>query len=144
MNGLGRGIVVFLGAAALLWAGASLAQPTPTPTPTATATPAPASSKDAAKCESGKLKEAGKYANCLLKAVSKAVKKGGTADVGKCLAKFSGKWTKLESKAAGACPGGEGDGPVTALYLADCLVCIAGSLHGERGVCGCGLEWCPA
>jgi hypothetical protein len=60
-------------------------------------------------CESGKLKEAGKYGNCRLKADSKAVKKGEAADYTKCESKFADKWTKTETKAGvGICPS-EGD-----------------------------------
>jgi len=63
----------------------------------------------AVKCESGKLKEAGKYGDCRLKADSKGVKKGVPADYTKCEAKFADKWSKTESKAGpGICPS-EGD-----------------------------------
>jgi hypothetical protein len=63
----------------------------------------------AVKCESGKLKEAGKYSNCRLKADSKAVKKGVAADYSKCESKFADKWSKTETKAGpGICPS-EGD-----------------------------------
>jgi hypothetical protein len=63
----------------------------------------------AVKCESGKLKEAGKYSNCRLKADSKGAKKGLPADYTKCEAKFTDKWAKTENKAGvGICPS-EGD-----------------------------------
>ncbi len=63
----------------------------------------------AVKCESGKLKESGKYSLCRLKADSKAVSKGVPVDYLKCEAKFAGKWTKIEDKAqltamSNACP----------------------------------------
>ncbi|HIF63127.1 MAG TPA: hypothetical protein EYQ35_03100, partial [candidate division UBP10 bacterium] len=58
----------------------------------------------AVKCESGKLKESGKYGFCRLKAESVAVKKGLSLDYSKCDTKFSGKWDKLELKGAGECP----------------------------------------
>lgn len=60
--------------------------------------------RSASKCESGKLKEVSKYASCRLKADSVAVKKGLPANYSKCDTKFAGKWDKLESKCAGACP----------------------------------------
>ena len=63
------------------------------------------------KCESGKLKEAGKYGFCRLKAEARAVKKGGAPDYSKCDAKYAEKWTGLEGDAGGECPsnGDEGD-----------------------------------
>ncbi len=64
----------------------------------------PAADKAAVKCEAGKLKEAAKYSGCLLKAQSKAKKKGGTPDYSKCDTKLAGKWAKLEDKADGNCP----------------------------------------
>ena len=56
------------------------------------------------KCSSAKVKEAAKYSACLLKAESKAIKKGEVADFSKCDSKFSEKWQKAESKAGGECP----------------------------------------
>jgi hypothetical protein len=56
------------------------------------------------KCEAAKLKEAGKYHFCRMKAESKAVKKSEAADYGKCVAKFNDKWPLIEQKGEGACP----------------------------------------
>jgi hypothetical protein len=56
------------------------------------------------KCEADKLKEAGKYHFCRMKAESKAVKKSEAPDYGKCVDKFTQKWPLIESKAGGACP----------------------------------------
>ncbi len=61
------------------------------------------------KCEADKLKETGKYGFCRLKAESKAVKKGEATDYAKCVAKFTGKWPTIESKAGGACPTNQPD-----------------------------------
>ena len=58
----------------------------------------------AVTCESGKLKEAGKYGQCRLKEESKGVKKGVAPDFTKCESKFSLKWQKTETKGAGLCP----------------------------------------
>src|SRR5262245_26868709 len=61
------------------------------------------------KCESSKLKTAGKYAFCRAKADAKAVKTSTTPDYSKCDEKFSSKWGLAESTAgAGVCPS-EGD-----------------------------------
>jgi len=66
--------------------------------------PVPAFALDPApKCEAGKLKAVGKYANCRLRAESKAVKKGLPPDYSKCVEKLSGVWTTLEAKGAGQC-----------------------------------------
>lgn len=56
------------------------------------------------KCQIGKLKTAGKYAFCRLKAAAKAVKSGASADFSKCDEKYATKWAAIESKADGQCP----------------------------------------
>jgi len=61
--------------------------------------PAAHAADPAVRCEAGKLKEAGKYGNCRLKADSKGVKKGEAADYTKCVDKFTDKWGKVETKA---------------------------------------------
>jgi len=58
----------------------------------------------AIKCESGKLKEAGKYTGCVLSVDSKAVKRGLSPDYSKCESRFTAKWNKIELKGAGLCP----------------------------------------
>ena len=59
---------------------------------------APGAGGDEAKCQSKKLKEVGKYAQCRLKADSTAVKKAVAADYTKCNTKLSDKWAKIEAK----------------------------------------------
>ena len=56
------------------------------------------------KCEAAKLKIAGKYDFCRLKAEAKAAKTGGMPDFTKCGPSFSGKWSQAEMKAGGMCP----------------------------------------
>ena len=56
------------------------------------------------KCYAAKVKEAAKYSACRLKAESKAIKKGETPALSKCDSNYIKKWSKAESKAAGACP----------------------------------------
>lgn len=58
----------------------------------------------AEKCESSKLKEAGKYGFCRLNAESKAVKTASTPDYSKCDAKYGTKWPSIESGGGGMCP----------------------------------------
>lgn len=55
-------------------------------------------------CEASKLNTSGRYGACRLRAASKAVDVGATADFGKCDAKFAAKWAHAESAAAGQCP----------------------------------------
>lgn len=121
------GIVVFLGATALLWSGAALAQEPP------------ADSKDAIKCESKKNMEAAKYAQCLLKQQAKAVKKGTAPDFSKCDAKLQKKWGKIEEKAEGACPSQGDQAPIQG-FLGDCGDCIADLLAGAAASCACDLS----
>lgn len=54
------------------------------------------------KCESSKLKIAGKYGFCRLRAESKAVKTATTPDFSKCDAKYAEKW--MQAEAGGSCP----------------------------------------
>ena len=58
----------------------------------------------AEKCEAGKLKQAGKYGFCRLKAETKAVKTGDAPDYSKCDAKFGLKWTEIENEGGAMCP----------------------------------------
>ena len=58
----------------------------------------------AEKCESAKLKEAGKYGFCRLKAEAKAVKTGSAPDYSKCDARDAFKWPAIESAGGGMCP----------------------------------------
>ncbi len=52
------------------------------------------------KCNAAKVKEAGKYSFCRLKAESKAIKKAEAPDFSKCDSKYGEKWQKAEDKAA--------------------------------------------
>ena len=58
----------------------------------------------ATTCESGKLKEAGKYGSCRLGVVSRAVRGATTPDYSKCDSRFGDKWPNTETKGAGMCP----------------------------------------
>lgn len=59
---------------------------------------------DADQCEAAKLKTAGKYSFCRMKAEAKAVKTGGPADYSKCDSKLALKWTSAETIGGGMCP----------------------------------------
>ncbi len=94
----------------------------------------------AVKCEAGKLKEAGKYGFCRLKANSKAVKKGEVADYTKCTDKFPLKFNALETKAgASVCPS-EGDGTSMETRITTDTAEIAALLSGGTVTeCGNGV-----
>lgn len=82
-------------------------------------------------CESSKLKVAGKYEDCRLKAESKAVKKGTSPDYSKCVLKFSDKWQKSETKAGpGLCPS-EGDEGSLEDFITRHAGAIADALSGQ-------------
>ena len=83
----------------------------------------------AVKCEAGKLKEAGKYANCRMKADSKAVRRNEPPDYSKCLSKFADKWGNTETKAEGACPS-NGDEVAVEAAITTCMADVATSLRG--------------
>ncbi|MGH7786295.1 MAG: DUF1566 domain-containing protein [Candidatus Binatia bacterium] len=55
-------------------------------------------------CEADKLKRAGLYGVCRLKAESAAVKAGGAAAYDRCDAKFIGRWQAAEARADDQCP----------------------------------------
>jgi len=80
-------IALLSGGTMLLQAGVAAAGPT-----------------DAQKCEADKLKRAGKYAFCRMKAESKAVKKGQAPDYTKCDTKLGDKFAKADLKWGGECP----------------------------------------
>jgi hypothetical protein len=81
------------------------------------------------KCESGKLKEAGKYGLCRLKAEARAVKQGGTPDYSKCDAKIGEKWAGLESDAGGECPS-NGDETAVRAFVTQHTSGLAAALNG--------------
>jgi len=102
----------------------------------------------ALRCESGKLKEAGRHANCRLRSESVAVKRGAAPDHAKCTIKFSGKWSAVEAKGSGVCPtsgdAADIDGRVAAFgnEVAGCLnggACA--TCAGDLATC---LRGCPA
>lgn len=80
---------------------------------------------DAAKCQSGKVKESGKYAACRFKALAKGIKDGVAPDFTKCNDKLSNKWTKLEEKTCST----TGDGATVKAAIDACYDVVAGNLH---------------
>jgi len=81
------------------------------------------------KCQASKLKTAGKYGFCRLKADAKAVKAGDPPDYSKCDEKYGGKWTAAETKAAGQCPV-TGDAAAIQTQVTQCTVQLAAAIGG--------------
>ena len=86
MSNCGNWNWITIGAIVLIWAGPALG------------------ATDAQKCEATKLKVAGKYNFCRLKAEAKAVKTGNPVDYTKCDSKFSTKWGDTDGKYTLTCP----------------------------------------
>ncbi len=94
----------------------------------------PAHALDAAgKCEAGKNKAVGKYFACRHAAYGKAIKTEGGADFTKCDEKFADSWSKLETKAEGACPTNSDSSSIQS-YLSGHAQIVATALHGS-GLC---------
>jgi hypothetical protein len=91
------------------------------------------------RCEADKLKRAGKYNFCRMKAESKAVKRGTAPDYTLCDAKLSQHWTQAESIAGGMCPT-NGDLAEISVRIAgqtdDIVTCLNGSC---LPICGDGM-----
>ncbi len=93
---------------------------------------APGAGGAEAKCQSKKLKEVGKYAQCRLKADSKGVKKALAPDYTKCNSKLSDKWAKIEAKPPCLTTGD------LAAVKADFDACQATVSFALTGLCGNG------
>ena len=83
----------------------------------------------AEKCESAKLKEAGKYGFCRLKAEAKAIKTGSPPDYSKCDEKYVFKWPTIESAGGGMCPS-NGDQTALASFVAQHTDDVSAALAG--------------
>ncbi|MGH7789398.1 MAG: DUF1566 domain-containing protein [Candidatus Binatia bacterium] len=92
---------------------------------------------DAQKCQASKLKEAGKYGFCRLKAEVRAVKSAAAADYATCDLKFATKWNAAEAAAAGACTtNGDQDGARD--FIAEHTDTVAAVLAGDLPPPDCG------
>ncbi len=116
----------------------------------ATSVTAAAALTDAEKCSTQKMRVAGKYVFCRMKAEAKAIKKGAPADFTNCDSKFAAKWAKIETKAAGACPAGGDVQSVGDIAIADTAL-MAGTVsaaarfqyngNGTTSDLNTGLTW---
>ncbi len=85
---------------------------------------------DQARCQSKKTKQAGKYAFCRFKTLSKAIKKGLVLDFAKCEDRLSTRWAKIETLSCSTV----GDLVAVKADLDACHATISGGLSGP----GCG------
>lgn len=96
------------------------------------------------KCESAKLKEAGKFSFCRMKAEAKAVKTGQPADYSKCDERFTFKWPLIETKAGSSCPS-DGDESAIQAFLTQQADTVATALAGGGlADCAADLSSCTA
>ena len=89
------------------------------------------------KCEAMKLKIAGKYGLCRLKAQATGIKRGTLPDYAKCDEMFLRRWSAAERKAGGQCPSTGDDRSVQAFIIQnanDLATAVAGA--GLLPVCG--------
>ncbi len=96
---------------------------------------APGAGGDEAKCQSKKAKQAGKYAQCRLKADSKGIKKALPPDYSKCVTKLTDKWGKIEAKPPCATTG---DLAAVQADIDACQAAVADALSGAS-LCGNGV-----
>lgn len=98
----------------------------------------------AQKCQAGKLKIAGKYDFCRLKAEAKAAQTGDPADYSKCDAKFAEKWSSTEADGGGMCPSNADEADIGAFitqHTDDLAAALAG---GPLPDCPADLTECDA
>ena len=91
---------------------------------------APGAGGEEAKCQQKKMKQAGKYAQCRLKADSKGIKKALPPDYSKCNTKIADKWGKIEAKPP--C-GTTGDLATVMADIDSCQAAVATALTGNCG-----------
>lgn len=88
------------------------------------------------KCEADKLKRAGKYSFCRLKAEAKAIKQGSSPDYSLCDLKLGPKWTAAETAAGGQCPSNGDLASMTARIAGDTdeiVACLDGACLASCG-----------
>lgn len=103
----------------------------------------------ALKCESSKLKTAGKYSFCRLNAESKAAKTGGMPDFSRCDDTFSFKWQRAETNGGGVCLS-NGDEAALKTFITqhtdDVAAALAGGplpdCSGDLATCAASLTSC--
>jgi hypothetical protein len=93
----------------------------------------------AQKCETAKLKAAGKYDLCRLLTQAKAAKSGAMPDFSACDAKYSAKWSQAETNAGGMCLS-SGDAATVQAFLSQGTTAVGVALAGKPlPACGNGV-----
>jgi hypothetical protein len=93
----------------------------------------------AEKCEAAKLKIAGKYELCRLKAEATAAKTGAMRDFSKCDSAYSAKWAQTEMKAGGMCAS-NGDQATVQAFISQHTSALGVALAGAPlPACGNGV-----
>src|SRR5262249_55487872 len=83
-----------------------------------------------AECQFEKLRTAGWYSSCRLRASARAVRSGGgTPDFSACDAKFAAKWARVEATGAGQCPSSDDEAAIQA-FIVQCTDGVAAALGG--------------
>src|SRR5262245_16120423 len=95
-----------------------------------------------ADCQFQKLRTAGWYSSCRLRASARAVRTGGgTPDFGTCDAKFAAKWGRVEATGAGQCPSNDDQAAIQA-FIIKCTDGVAAALAGgSLPTCSVRDEW---
>jgi hypothetical protein len=86
------------------------------------------SSDPARQCLTQKLKDAGRYSFCLLRAETEAVKSGEDPDFSRCTDRFRDSWLRLDARFGAACPLSTVAAPGEELELASAVASLAPAL----------------
>ena len=121
-----RTMAVIAAAAVLLVSGAGAQAPVDTQRRGEGENPSP---NRGPRCESIKLKTAGKYGFCLLKQYAKSAKGTGTPEFSKCDAKFGRKWAGAEAAGGDQCPS-QGDEAALQSFIAQHAADVSTALSG--------------
>jgi polyvinyl alcohol dehydrogenase (cytochrome) len=95
-----------------------------------------------AECQFQKLRTAGWYSSCRLRASARAVRTGGaTPDFSECDTKFAAKWARVEVTGAGQCPASDDEAAIQA-FIVQCVDGVAAALGGgSLPTCSVRDEW---
>jgi polyvinyl alcohol dehydrogenase (cytochrome) len=95
-----------------------------------------------AECEFHKLRTAGWYSSCRLRAsASVARTPGGTPDFDTCDARFAAKWGRVEATGAGQCPSNDDQAAIQA-FIVQCADGVAAAFAGgSLPTCSVQDEW---
>jgi outer membrane protein assembly factor BamB/lysophospholipase L1-like esterase len=93
------------------------------------------------RCESSKLKVAGKYYVCRSRANARAASKGGPPDASACDASFATNWNRVEANVADGCPSTDDQAAIQALVAQSTDGVATALAGGTLGACGTTADW---